>query len=94
MVFYNKAYNQYRCVLLHPTSFAEASACSQKANRAIATYVQLTTQYFSTVAVRSPKCEMQARLFEAEIEFPPYSFLKGKGAKLFDHARMVECLRN
>jgi hypothetical protein len=34
---------------------------------------------------------MQTRLFEAEIEFPPYPFLGD--AQLFDVVRMVECLR-
>jgi hypothetical protein len=52
---------------------------------------KLATQYFSTVAPRGGRCEMQARLFEAETEFPPYSFLGD--AQLLDHARLADCLR-
>lgn len=90
-MLYNKAYNQYRCILAHPTSFPDVQECSAKANRDLAVYFRLATQYFSTVAKRSMQCEMQSRLFEEEIDFPPYPFFEG--ARLFDHARMTECLR-
>jgi hypothetical protein len=90
-MLYNKAYNQYRCVLIHPTSASEINECFVMAIRQMAIYHKLAADYFSTIAKRSRQCEMQTRLFEAEIEFPPYSFLGN--AQLFDYARMNECLR-
>jgi hypothetical protein len=74
-MFYNKAYDQYRCAVLHPTSIAEMKECVRKANLELGIYLKLATEYFSTVAPRSARCEMKNRLFGAEIEFPPFSFL-------------------
>ena len=41
---------------------------------------------------RLAKCEMQSRLFDAEIEFPPYDFLKRNGIFLFDFAKYNACV--
>jgi hypothetical protein len=90
-VQYNKAYNQYRCILEHPTSPEQGQECALDANRNIAIYLKLTNEYSSTIANRSARCEMKTRLFKAEIEFPPYPFMGD--AQLFDHGRMIECLR-
>jgi hypothetical protein len=35
---------------------------------------------------------MRHRLYEAEIEFPPYEFLKGPISHLFDLSKFDECL--
>src|ERR1700686_655079 len=35
-MLYNKAYNQYRCVLMHPTSASEINECIVMANRQMA----------------------------------------------------------
>jgi hypothetical protein len=88
---YNKAYNHYRCYLEHAPSVEKGDECIQERVKHFLVYNNLTRDYFSSVAGRTKQCEMQSRLFEAEIEFPPYSFLKG--AHLFDFQHMNECLR-
>jgi hypothetical protein len=90
LMLYNQAYGQYRC-LTTSASWAEAEECNKRVGRDIAIYFRLATDHFSAVAGRSDQCEMQTRMFEAEIEFPPFPFLQG--AQLYDIPRMVECLR-
>lgn len=90
-LMYNKAYNLYRCALLHPTSLSDAEECSSNANREMLVLFNLISSYSSLIAKRSLRCEMETRLFKAEIDFPPFSYM-GE-AHLFDHERMVECLR-
>jgi hypothetical protein len=41
---------------------------------------------------RIRECEIRHRLFKAEIEFPPYEFLKGPISNLFDLSKFDECL--
>ena len=87
-MLYNKAYGQYRCALANPTAPQQIKECSQKQAETLAFYSQLIA---SVVAPRSMKCEMQHRLFEAETEFPPFSFF-GE-AQLYDFAELIECYR-
>ena len=39
-------------------------------------------------------CELKSRLFDAEIEFPPFDFLKQSGGRdnLYDYNLMNQCL--
>jgi hypothetical protein len=90
-MLYQEAYGQYRCVTTS-SSFAEAEECMKRAGADLVILYRLITQHGPLVADRSARCEMQSRLFDAEIEFPPFSFLKG-ATKLYDLARMFECLR-
>jgi hypothetical protein len=89
-MLYNQAYGQYHCYTTS-ASVAEAEECSKRVGRDIVIFYRLVTQHSPAVASRSARCEMQSRLFDAEIEFPPISFLKD--AKLYDLPRMIECLR-
>ena len=92
---YNKTYTQYRCVLANMPSLTKATECIEKANSEQITAFKLVTDYGATIARRSAECEMKSRLFEAEIEFSPYPFLEDdkEQPRLYDFARMVECLR-
>ena len=38
------------------------------------------------------QCEMRARLFDGELEFPPFDFLNGDGPTLFDFEKWHACL--
>ena len=38
------------------------------------------------------QCEMRARLFDGELEFPPFDFLNGDEPALFDFEKWHECL--
>ena len=55
-------------------------------------YNTITTDYASVVLRRTAKCELKARMFEAEIEFPPFEFLKTSGTGLMDFKVMNACL--
>ena len=91
-LFYNKAYNWYRCGIDHMPFEDKIRNCILNLNRQIAVNLKLSFDYFSSIARRSQECEMRARLFEAEIEFPPYDFLEG--AQLFDFRLLNDCLRD
>jgi len=45
----------------------------------------------SVEPMAATQCEMRARLFDAELEFPPFDFLKGELA-LFDFEKLNACV--
>ena len=97
MLAYNKAYIYYSCLLsLGPPATTEEAILDWVQNliaEAVATN-NLTIQYISLFE-RNPKavkCELKARLFKEELEFPPYDFLVGEGIYLYDHKVMRACL--
>ena len=60
---------------------------------------QLYTNYKLLVGNReaiepmiAKQCEMRARLFDGELEFPPFDFLNGDEPELFDSEKWHACL--
>ena len=90
---YNSAYARYRCMLENIRSPDLAGECYRKAILELYASYKIFTEYTAQVAPRSKRCQLEARLFEAELEFPPYKFLEGEGMNLYDHGRMAACLR-
>jgi hypothetical protein len=95
-IVYNKAYAQYFCTTIEVAAkradLSKVEACIKDRMKHKITNFKITTQYTATVAPHSMKCEMQARLFAAEIEFPPFEFLKD--ASLYDYEKMNDCYLN
>lgn len=91
MAEYNKAYGTYVC---WKTTNTEDSfqACTKKFMAEFQRFFGLSDYAVVIGRVRLAKCEMQSRLFDAEIEFPPYDFLKGNGIFLFDLAKYNACV--
>jgi hypothetical protein len=42
--------------------------------------------------ITAKRCEMRARLFGGELEFPPFDFLNGDEPTLFDFEKWHACL--
>jgi hypothetical protein len=89
LVEYNKMYGLYTCMLAGLADKDEFLACQAKLLKEIGRFKVLV----STIRPeRIMECEMRHRLHEAEIEFPPYEFLRGPISYLFDLAKFDECL--
>ena len=72
-------------------------SCHEKRNFAQRDTVKILTQYYALFVSNKDKakeCEQQSRLFEAEIEFPPFDFLKQSDGRdnLYDYSLMNQCL--
>jgi hypothetical protein len=97
MLVYNKAYIYYSCIMsLGPSgnfTNEQLSRCVEEKMRPVKRWFGLGANYASVIGdQRSVRCEMRTRMFEAELEFPPYDFLKDKEVALYDVAKMNECL--
>jgi hypothetical protein len=103
-LFYNKAYNFFFCIKSaggQPSSGTErlsgAETCYEERNKQAAKVTTIMIQYASLL-LSKPKevvqCDLQARLFDAEIDFPPFDFLKQSSGRdaLYDNAAMSACL--
>jgi hypothetical protein len=89
LVQYNKVYGAYRCVLASPADKDAILACQAKFLKELRRFSGL----ISTIRrERIRECEIRHRLHEAEIEFPPYEFLRGPISHLFDLSKFDECL--
>jgi hypothetical protein len=89
-LMYNMAYIKYSCTIAS-ASAPGAQACLKKSGEQFLILYRLATDYSALLSGSNLQCDMQARLFEAEIEFPPFSFWKD--SKLYDATRMIACLR-
>ncbi len=102
MLFYNKAYNQYFCfstLLVQPGKTADdALACAYARNIELAKHVKIVSDYEALIkskAAKATQCFLKSRLFDAEIEFPPFDFLRtsdGKDNTLYDYKALNLCL--
>lgn len=91
MLVYNKVYGTYACFVAN-TDEAAIAACNKNHMHEFRRFSGLG-QYIGVIGIqRLGKCHMQSRLFDAEVEFPPYEFLKGKGVMLFDLAKFNNCV--
>jgi hypothetical protein len=89
LVEYNRIYGAYTCMLASPRGKDAILACQAKFLKELRRFSVL----ISTITRERIKgCETRHRLFEAEIEFPPYGFLKGPISHLFDLSKFNECL--
>jgi hypothetical protein len=89
LVEYNKIYGVYTCVLASSADKDKILACQAKLLKELRRFRGL----ISTIRPeRIRECEMRHRLYDAEIEFPPYKFLKGPMSYLYDLSKFDECL--
>lgn len=99
VMMYNKAYNYYLCLKEglkngNPSE-ASLSECYRPRNLEIAKFVTKMIDYEPLVGVEVFKrCGLGARLFDAEFEFKPYSFLDHPEAKLYDYEKYNQCIIN
>ncbi len=99
-MFYNKAYNIYRCMKQEEKQPSSRSTgdrlthvleCSQAPNRELAKGFKLITDY-GEVIQGNPKgtvgCFAKSRIFEGELDFPPFDFLKQANGRndLYDYS--------
>jgi hypothetical protein len=86
---YNRIYGAYTCMLASPWDKDAILTCQKKFLKELRRFERL----ISTIGrERIVECEMRHRLYEAEIEFPPYEFLKGPISHLFDLSKFDECV--
>jgi hypothetical protein len=100
-MFYNKAYGLYRCVKEADglkTSAAEKwdrmEACNKTTGLLIMKAYKIMSEYPSSLLGKwEVNCEFKALLFDAEIEFPPFDYLKTTATSntLIDHNRLIDC---
>ena len=104
-LYYNDAYSLYICMKMAAAEAAPSGdepiqkmrSCHEKRNFAQRYTVKILTQYYSLFTSNKEKakeCEQQSRLFDAEIEFPPFDFLKQSDGRdnLYDYRLMNQCL--
>lgn len=92
LVFYNKAYAVYACVknAIELLENIDLKACEAKMSAQLNMNMKLS-DYIDAVGDRAAiRCEMQSRLFQEELEFPPFEFLEG--ARLFDYDKLNACI--
>jgi len=96
-LFYNKAYIAAQCVQLAPKGENQSKFlhdCSHERLQALARIFRqsLTLTERRSTAQLAEACFVQARLTEAEEQFPPYDFLAGPSTYLFNVKQLEGCL--
>ena len=87
MLYYNKAYIIYHCLswqmvshhLLPPRAYDKDGLALTKPSSNKRKALEIATQYYALMLKNGEKemgCELKSRLLDAEIEFPPFEFLK------------------
>jgi hypothetical protein len=98
-MFYNKAYVLYRCLKDGASTkgspeekWDQAQACYKASNLQIIKAYKIVSDYPSWPW--EAECELKSRLFDAEVEFPPFDFLRETTSsnRLLDHNRLIECI--
>ena len=103
LTMYNKSYINFKCLLTAIYDAQEASRETLDETKledcAKGPLSQLYTNYKLLVGNReaiepmiAKQCEMRARLFDGELEFPPFDFLNGDEPELFDSEKWHACL--
>ena len=103
MLYYNRAYIFFSCFLSLDPALAlgdtaktqqALSDCVREPLKEMTASLKLVTDY-GPLFLRNPKamkCELKARLFKAELEFPAYDFLASDKVYLYDHKTLGACL--
>ena len=104
-LYYNDAYSLYICMKVAAAETAPSGDesiqtkrnCYEKRNSAQRNTVKILMQYtslFTRNKEKAKQCELKSRLFDAEIEFPPFDFLKQSDGRdnLYDYSVMNQCL--
>jgi hypothetical protein len=103
LAMYNKSYINFKCFVTAIYDAQEASRGTLDETKledcAKGPLSQLYTNYKNLVDYRkamepitAKRCEMRARLFHGELEFPPFDFLNGDEPALFDFEKWHACL--
>ena len=93
MLFYNKAYIYYACIVsLGREKFSDKAMgeCVQEPMKELMAGLKRAKE--DSRNPKAPTCEAKARLVKEEKDFPPYAFLAGDDVQLFDFKAMRICL--
>ena len=93
MLFYNKAYIYYACLVsIGREKFSDKAVaeCAQEPMAELMAGFNKAKDYSSNP--KATACETKARLAKEEADFPPYAFLAGDDVHLYDFKAMRMCL--
>lgn len=93
MLFYNKAYIYYACLVsIGREKFSDKAVaqCVQEPMTELMAGLSKAKDYSSNP--KAETCETNARLAKEEADFPPYAFLAGDDVHLYDFKAMRTCL--
>jgi hypothetical protein len=93
MLFYNKAYIYYACLVsIGREKFSDKAVaeCVQEPMTELLAGLNKAKEYSKNP--KAEKCETSARLVKEEADFPPYDFLAGDDVHLIDFRAMRTCL--
>ena len=93
MLFYNKAYIYYACLVsIGREKFSDKAVaqCVQEPMTELMAGLSKAKDYSSNP--KAAACETKARLVKEEADFPPYAFLAGDDVHLYDFKAMRTCL--
>ncbi len=93
MLFYNKAYIYYACLVsIGREKFSDKAVaqCVQEPMTELMAGLSKAKDYSSNP--KAAACETKARLVKEEADFPPYAFLAGEDVHLYDFKAMRTCL--
>lgn len=93
MLFYNKAYIYYACLIsIGREKFSDKAVaeCAQEPMTELLAGLSKAKDYSSNP--KAAACETKARLVKEEADFPPYDFLAGDGVHLLDFKTIRTCL--
>ena len=103
LAMYNKSYINFKCLLTAIYDAQEADRetldetklehCAKGPLSQLYTNYKMLVDYRKAMEpITAKRCEMRARLFDSELEFPPFDFLNGDEPALFDFEKWHECL--
>jgi hypothetical protein len=105
MLYYNKAYMYFLChkkqllfiqgnnIQLPDRESREIlERCIQERSIHMGTFYNLSEYFPLLMPPALTRCEARSRLFQAEINFRPYSFLEGRNTKLLDMEKFNQCV--
>jgi hypothetical protein len=93
MLFYNKAYIYYACLVsIGREKFSDKAVadCAQEPMTELMAGFNNAKDYSNNP--KTAACETKARLAKEEADFPPYAFLAGDDVHLYDFKVMRTCL--
>ena len=103
LAMYNKSYINFKCWLSAIFDAQETGRetldqtkledCAKGPLSQLYTNYKIWVDYRRAMEpITAKRCEMRARLFDGELEFPPFDFLNGNEPTLFDFEKWHACL--
>ncbi|MGE0677722.1 hypothetical protein [Pseudolabrys sp.] len=88
---YMKAYAMYKCAVSWETQ-SKKMECLAENEKALRRFFRLSDYASVVPPERQFRCEMKNRLYDAEVEFPPFEFLRSQRSRLLDQQKFFECM--